>query len=95
MVRAHAPCFLFLAALLATHAQVEATGFIEVLDDSQSEHLAKDIDAVMPFLDAEELIEMRGMVQKANNALQGKLASDAQALHLAKLRWKRQHQALS
>lgn len=70
---------------MATHAQVEATGFIEVLDDSQSEHLAKDIDAVMPFLDAEELIEMRGMVQKANNALQGKLASDAQALHLAKL----------
>merc|ERR1712139_407846 len=74
---------IFLTALVATHALDE--GFVEVLDDSPSEHLAEDIRDVVPFLDADELIQLQGMVRKANSALQSKLASDAQTLHRARL----------
>merc|ERR1711907_83839 len=76
-------CLLFAAALVATHALDE--GFVEVLDESTSEHLAEDLRGVVPFLDADELLQIKGMVQKANSVLQGKLASDAESLHLAKL----------
>lgn len=62
---------------------VNAVEEVVVLDDG--EDLASDIAEVTPFMDAEELIEIKGMVSKANKALQDKLAADAKEAQQAKL----------